>query len=458
MMKRLACLLLALLLLCAAAPLQSAAANTILVPVEAKKLYSEAFEMLDLVNAERTSRGIPALTMDPELLELAMTRAFETAVYWSHTRPDGTGYSTLSSRLVSENNAMAGGSVDMTDWKGDTKTAMHYLMESPGHRANILSTARRSIGIGVIELDHNTYWVQDFDTAPAVSQAAQPADTTAKVYVKTLADPEYFSPTFGARKTSLQAGEQTELYVRSYNSRLPFENISVFSSNPNVASVSGSTVTAHANGTAVLTIRYNNYPASAQNITIEVYGGKPAEPYHGMVFTDVDTGTWFTDAVQWAVESKITTGTSEHTFSPQDSCTRAQAVTFLWRAAGSPKADGTNPFADVKPNDYYYDAVLWAVKNNITNGVSADAFAPNQTCTRAQIVTFLWRTANTPAASGSNPFADVRPNDYYYSAVLWAAKNNITAGVSAVSFAPDQTCTRAEIITFLYRYRIGAPT
>ena len=453
-MRRFVCLLLALFLLCAAVPSPSFAASTISVPVEGEKLYSAAFEMLDLVNAERTARGIPALTMDPELLELAMTRAFETAVYWSHTRPDGTDCYSLSSRIYAENNAMKGFS--KPGYPEDaTKKAMKQLMDSQGHKENILSTRFHSIGIGVVVLDRNIYWVQDFDVSSAASRAAQKADVKAKVNVKTLADPAYFSPEFRIGNANLQAGAQTGLSVISESSTLPFENISVTSSNPNVASVSGSTVTAHGSGTAVLTVCYNNYPASAQEITITVTGGEPAAPY-AEAFRDVKPGSWYADAVKWAVESEITSGTTATTFSPNDPCTRAQAVTFLWRAADTPKAAGTNPFTDVKPSAYYHGAVLWAAENDITAGVSATSFAPGQTCTRAQIVTFLWRAAGSPKAEGSNPFADVKSSAYYLDAVLWAAENDITAGVSANSFAPGQTCTRAQIVTFLYRYMSGS--
>ena len=170
-------------------------------------------------------------------------------------------------------------------------------------------------------------------------------------------------------------------------------------------------------------------------------------------FRDVDKDAYYAAAVDWAVSNEITNGTSDSTFSPDEGCTRAQVVTFLWRAAGKPApASSTNPFSDVKPGAYYYNAVLWAVEKGITNGTSGTTFSPDETCTRAQIVTFLWRYEEQPAPAGTNnPFADVKPNAYFGSAVLWAVETGITNGTSATTFDPEDTCTRAQVVTFLYR-------
>ena len=171
-------------------------------------------------------------------------------------------------------------------------------------------------------------------------------------------------------------------------------------------------------------------------------------------FRDVKSGAFYYDAVLWAVnaEPQVTSGTSATTFSPNDTCTRAQVVTFLWRAKGCPEPkSANNPFRDVKQGEYYYKAVLWAVENDITAGTSATTFSPNEGCTRAQVVTFLWRTEGEPKpTSSANPFKDVT-GGYYYDAVLWAVEKKITAGTSATTFSPDNTCTRGQIVTFLYR-------
>ena len=170
------------------------------------------------------------------------------------------------------------------------------------------------------------------------------------------------------------------------------------------------------------------------------------------VFVDVATGSYYEDAVDWAVENGITKGTDDTHFSPDGICTRAQAATFLWRAAGSPKPETrTMPFTDVPAGSYYYDAVLWAVENGITKGTTNTTFSPNMTCTRAQIVTFLWRSEKSPAAGTANLFVDVKSTVYYADAVLWAVKEDITKGTTNTTFSPDADCTRAQIVTFLWR-------
>ena len=186
--------------------------------------------------------------------------------------------------------------------------------------------------------------------------------------------------------------------------------------------------------------------------TIEVIFMKANGNPQAGVFVDVATGSYYEDAVDWAVENGITQGTDDTHFAPDGICTRAQAVTFLWRAAGSPAPKtNTMPFTDVNAGSYYYDAVLWAVENGITKGTSDTTFSPNMICTRAQIVTFLWRSEKSPAAGTANPFADVKSTAYYAGAVLWAVKENITKGTTSTTFSPNADCTRAQIVTFLWR-------
>ena len=170
-------------------------------------------------------------------------------------------------------------------------------------------------------------------------------------------------------------------------------------------------------------------------------------------FTDVAPDAYYADAVTWAVINDITAGTSPTTFSPENGCTRAQVVTFLWRAEGSPEPKTTkNPFKDVIVGEYYYKAVLWAVEEEITKGMTDNTFAPNTTCTRGQIVTFLYRWKGSPKIQGaSNPFKDVKSGDYFYDAVLWAVANDITKGMTNNTFVPNNTCTRAQVVTFMYR-------
>ncbi len=195
-------------------------------------------------------------------------------------------------------------------------------------------------------------------------------------------------------------------------------------------------------------------------VTVVGYAGSTAEKYakeqgyafEELSFTDVPEDAYYAEPVDWAVDSGITKGTSPTTFSPNMTCTRGQVVTFLHRTVGAEKADSSNPFTDVKEGTFYYDAVLWAVENNVTTGMSATTFGPNASCTRAQVVTFLYRTAGSPAVKiTNNPFKDVKEGSYYYNAVLWAVENGITTGTSATTFSPDASCTRGQIVTFLYR-------
>ena len=205
-------------------------------------------------------------------------------------------------------------------------------------------------------------------------------------------------------------------------------------------------------GKSIGAVKSYTFENVSRTHTIEVIFMKAnGNPQTG-VFVDVATGSYYEDAVDWAVENGITKGTDDTHFSPDGICTRAQAVTFLWRTAGSPKPETrAMPFTDVPVGSYYYDAVLWAVENGITKGTSETRFSPNMTCSRAQIVTFLWRSEKSPAAGTANPFADVKSTAYYAGAVLWAVREDITKGTTNTTFSPDADCTRAQIVTFLWR-------
>lgn len=168
-------------------------------------------------------------------------------------------------------------------------------------------------------------------------------------------------------------------------------------------------------------------------------------------FDDVKSGAFYFDAVQWAVENGITNGTGKNTFSPNNVCSRYQIVMFLWRAAGQPEAKAAVSFADVKPGDIFYEAVQWAVERGITKGTSSTSFSPFAPCTRGQIVTFLYRSAGSPKVSGACNFSDVSSGSFCRDAVIWASSEGITNGTSAGRFSPNEGCTRAQVVTFLYR-------
>ena len=200
-----------------------------------------------------------------------------------------------------------------------------------------------------------------------------------------------------------------------------------------------------------VTITDNKFTMPAEDVEVQAVFEKDA-PISKHPFLDVPAGAYYEDAVVWAVGKGITSGTNATTFDPNGTCTRAQAVTFLWRAAGSPvPKTKLMPFPDVPVGSYYWNAVLWAIEQGITEGTSYLTFSPNDSCTRAQIVTFLWRSKGNPAVSGNAPFTDVAPDAYYAAAVTWAEKNGITGGIGNGLFGSNNTCTRAQIVTFLYR-------
>ncbi len=206
-------------------------------------------------------------------------------------------------------------------------------------------------------------------------------------------------------------------------------------------------------GKTVAKLTFEAVDAKDAEVTVEVEELNNNKPAVVNPFVDVEEDDYFFDPVMWAVSEGITNGVDATHFGPKQECNRAQIVTFLWRAAGSPEPTTTqNPFTDVDSDDYYYKAVLWAVEEGITNGISATMFGPKQICSRAQIVTFLWRAAGSPEpATTQNPFADVDSDDYYYKAVLWAVEEGVTNGMNATTFGSKLNCTRAQAITFLYR-------
>jgi len=187
---------------------------------------------------------------------------------------------------------------------------------------------------------------------------------------------------------------------------------------------------------------------ASEIVTAAFTKDKPA-----IVFVDVAEDAWYYDAVQWAADAGVTNGTSKDHFSPDMSCTRAQAVMFLWNAAGKPTPKSmNNPFVDVSEDAYYYQAVLWAVGEGITNGTDDHHFSPNLTANRAQCVTFLYRYVGAPAVENKTTFADVPATAYYADAVAWAAAEGVTNGTSSTTFSPLMNCTRAHMVRFLYNY------
>ena len=204
-------------------------------------------------------------------------------------------------------------------------------------------------------------------------------------------------------------------------------------------------------GKSVGAVKSYTFKNVTKDHTIEaIFMKSNGNPQTG-VFVDVAEGSYYEEAIDWAVEKGITNGVSSNMFAPNDPCTRAQIVTFLWRAAGSPAPKSMSSFTDVPADAFYAKAVAWAVENGITSGTGESKFSPNSACTRAQAVTFLYRASGNPAVSGSAEFSDVATNAYYADAVAWAAKKGITTGIGGGLFGSDNDCTRGQIVTFLWR-------
>ena len=204
-------------------------------------------------------------------------------------------------------------------------------------------------------------------------------------------------------------------------------------------------------GKSVGSVKSYTFKNVTKDHTIEaIFMKSNGNPATG-VFVDVAEGSYYEEAVDWAVEKGITNGVSSNMFAPNDPCTRAQIVTFLWRAAGSPAPKSISSFTDVPADAFYAKAVAWAVENGITSGTGESKFSPNATCTRAQAVTFLYRASGSPAVSGSAEFSDVSATAFYADAVAWAAKKGITTGIGGGLFGADNDCTRGQIVTFLWR-------
>lgn len=255
--------------------------------------------------------------------------------------------------------------------------------------------------------------------------------------------------TFSAR--GLSANDESRLYVMTYED--PDEvTIDNFQTAGNIAEQT-ETDTVKEPGTYMIGVSVDYYDENGESqgrgftnyLLIVQDSGAGSDPTQK--FTDVGPGDWFYGPVQWAVENGITTGTSATAFSPNATCTTAQILTFLWRANGSPEPVSDGSFRDVSSSDYFYKAALWAKENGLVSGNTFNGSAP---CTRSATVTYLWKLAGRPAASGS-AFTDVPADADYAQAVAWAVEDGLTSGTSQTTFSPDATCTRGQIVTFLYR-------
>lgn len=504
------------------------------VPVGLKNTTQEEWDVLRLTNIERAKAGLTMFVTFDALQKAAGVRGDEMPVLYEHTRPNGSkAYTALSENGISHSSAAE----NIAMGAPNAEEVVLGWMNSPGHKANILTAKLRYMGTGFTN-EGTPYWVQLFAANDGSDCASITYNETLGYFVLTLKngitayapyDP-VSSPTDGesvafnypgvgtikAREPqtmadgwynlnimgnyiNLTSEGKAQLNKRTTNQAFYIENTgagqitlktadgtylgvgstikdgtqvtavttpyawrtylesgqSVFSLRPAAKAqvLLNASEQKNTNGTKIILWTHENLDAPGHaEIRFEA-AKKPEEqkksPRHP--FIDVASGSYYEDAVVWALKTGVTSGTSATTFAPTLTCTRGQVVTFLWRSNFSPEPKmKANPFTDVKESDYYYKAVLWAVEEGITSGTSATTFSPDATCSGGQVITFLWRANGTPAAKGESKLAAVNPGQYYTDAVAWAESTKLLEGTD-IPFSPNSNTSRADIVTYLFR-------
>ena len=389
-------------------------------PGDRMSVSATEWDILRITNIERVKAGQLPLAMLASLQNACDIRENEVYEKFSHTRPDGTSCFTalegISYSHSGENIAKQTSASNIRFLEVDSERMMESWMNSDGHRANILKSSYTHMGVGV----HDDYGM----------------GVGVQMFVGMLG-------LRGIANVTTSAG------------KMNFEDIDEMEKNYMICTYEDGSV-------AYLPLDAQSMEKTENGYRLHIAGSDPIDitvekdiedeskpPVSNIGnFDDVKSDAYYADAVKWAVEKKITAGTSDTTFSPDDTCTRAQILTFLWRAVGSPKADTQNPFSDVSADDYYYDAAIWASEKGM---VSSDKFEGNMPCTRSSTVTYIWKNAGCPPASVLGTFRDVDTGANYAGAVAWAVASGVTSGTSSAEFSPDMICSRGQIVTFLNR-------
>ncbi len=353
-------------------------------------------EVFDLVNQERAKQGLPAYKANSVMNEAADVRAKELAKSYSHTRPNGTSCITVMDESGIRY-AAAGENIAMG--QRTPESVMDDWMNSPGHRGNILGRDFDYIGIGHYQEGYYHYWVQLFAGYSNLTEDGA-FDNVAK-------------PTSTPTPTPSPAPTQSPTPAPTPSAKPTAEPTPSTPATPSP--------------------QPTNAPTPKPN------------------FSDMPSNRDFVNAINWAVNNEITTGTGGGKFSPDKGCTRAQIVTFLWRSIGRPDGPVSGAFSDMPTNSDFQKAISWAASNGVTTGTGGGKFSPDKGCTRAEIVTFLWRAAGRPNVPVSSSFSDMPSNSDFRKAISWAVANGITKGTGNGKFSPNATCTRAQAVTFLYR-------
>lgn len=375
---------------------------------------ADEWDVLRYTNNRRIENGAYPLAIVDYMQKAGDMRASELTASYSHTRPDGRAAVTVLEDLGYTNKAFAENIAKNETAEGAVNA---WMYSTSGHRENMLNTQWKYIGVGAQENleERCSYWVQLFNTGSSI-QSWKTASGKTSYNDKYELEQDYLILSMADGKTGYMPLDLTSMTKTS----------------------NGYSLALDANTTAVFTV------ANADTTTTPTATAKTK-------FTDVTAGSYYEDAIVWALERKVTTGTSDTTFSPDMTCTRGQVVTFLWRSKGEEEPTSTaNPFTDVDINEYYGKAVLWAVENGITTGTSATTFSPDDTCTTAQILTFIWRALEKPEVSKTNSLYKTYEGEYFAEPVAWADSLGMINGL-APGFTPHTNCTRANTVYYLYK-------
>ena len=416
------------------------------VYVKGTSNYSYAYEVLDIVNQERKNQGLDPLKMDESLLDSAMIRAAETVIYWDHIRPNATEcFSINPGKMNGENIAIGWGHGNATP-----ESVMEGWMNSPGHRANILTESFNSIGVGHMVVYGVNYWVQCFGEGEAVEPTKKQTGSVTRTNKVEVVDAAIWLSTKYTSDVTIRVGEQTsrQLYTNNTLFNIAIENNSAnwTSSNEKVAKVdSYGKVTAVGVGDATITASIG-----AETISYKLHVLLP--------FTDINKSDWYYNAIEYTYQNGIISGATDTEFRPSAKITRGMIVTILWRMEGSPKVTGVEDFTDVT-GQYYYDAVRWAAKNGVVNGYGDGRFGPNANITREQLATILcnyakYKKKNTNVTVDISKYKDWnKVSSYARASMQWAIKTGVVTGKeNGTKVDPQGTATRGEAACMIYNY------
>ena len=404
--------------------------------------FDMAYQVLDLVNQERQKAGLNTLEMDTSLLDSAMHRAAETSIYFEHTRPNGKDCFTMDQRMYAENIAAGQTSAQMV---------MDSWMKSEGHKANILDSSMKSIGIGCFYFQGIYYWTQCFGIDKAVT-IQKPQSGWGRATIEAVT--EYLAIAVDKIEATLKVGDTTNINLYNYNigfqvqgSGIEEDSATWTSSDSKVAEVDKyGKITAVGVGDATITVKISDAEA-----TVKIHVDLP--------FTDVSRSNWYYNSVEYCYKNGIIYGTTNTTFSPNTNVTRGNLVTILWRMEGSPKLSGSLSFPDVKQSDYFYEAVKWAEKSGVVHGYENGQFGPNNNISREQLATILnnyakYKKKDTKAQADLSKFVDnSNVSSYAREAVSWSVAKNVMSGkVNGTKIDPQGRATRAEAAAMIQNY------